>query len=80
MAQSEANTMSKKRPAKTASGEQPNTVHSFAALHGLSELKPVYLKRMEELSVPVATFGQQVRRLSNKEDGPAPVFVVMTRT
>jgi hypothetical protein len=30
--------------------------------------------------VPVATFGQQVRRLSNKEDGPAPVFVVMTRT
>ena len=80
MAQSEANTMSNKRPTKTPSGEQQNSLPSFATLHGLSELKPIYLKRMEVLSVPVATFGQQVRRLSNKEDGPAPVFVVMTRT
>ena len=80
MAQSEANTMSKKRSTKTSSGEQQNNLQSFATLHGLSELNPVYLKRMEELSVPVATFGQQVRRLSNKEDGPAPVFIVMTRT
>ena len=72
--------MSKKRPTKTLSGQQQNELLSFATLHGLSGLKPVYLKRMEELSVPVATFGQQVRRLSNKEDGPAPVFVVMTRT
>ena len=80
MAQSEANTMSKKRSTKTSSGEQQNNLPSFATLHGLSELNPVYLKRMEELSVPVATFGQQVRRLSSKEDGPAPVFVVMTRT
>ena len=80
MAQSETNTMSKKRPTKTASGEQQNNPPSFATLHGLSDLKPIYLKRMEELSVPVAAFGQQVRRLSNKEDGPAPVFVVMTRT
>lgn len=80
MAQSEANTMSKKRSTKTPSGEQQNNLPSFATLHGLSDLKPIYLKRMEELSVPVAAFGQQVRRLSNKEDGPAPVFVVMTRT
>jgi hypothetical protein len=72
--------MSKKRSTKTSSDEQQNNPPSFATLHGLSELNPVYLKRMEELSVPVATFGQQVRRLSNKEDGPAPVFVVMTRT
>lgn len=72
--------MSKRHLTKKPSGDQQNDLQSFATLHGLSELNPVYLKRMEELSVPVATFGQQVRRVSNKEDGPAPVFVVMTRT
>ena len=72
--------MSKKRPTKTLSGQQQNELLSFATLQGLSELNPVYLKRMQELAAPVALFGQQVRRLSNKEDGPAPVFVVMTRT
>jgi hypothetical protein len=71
--------MSKKRITKTPSDEQQNALHSFAKLHGLSELNPVYLTRMQELTAPVALFGQQVRRLSNKADGPAPVFVVMTR-
>ena len=49
---------------------------AFAKRHGLSNLKPEYIERLRELIAPVAHFGQQVRRSPNKDDAPAPEFIV----
>jgi hypothetical protein len=49
---------------------------SPAARHGLGGLAPEHLARMRELAVPVARFGQRVRRPQCKDDAPAPEFRV----
>ena len=70
-------TKSTKSKTKTKTVEPTiDEANAFAKRHGLSHLKPEYIKRLSELIEPVAHFGQQVRRPPNKDDAPAAEFTV----
>lgn len=49
---------------------------AFARRHGLGGLAPEHIARMRELALPVARFGQRVRRPARKDDAPASEFRV----
>lgn len=49
---------------------------AFARRHGLGGLAPEHIARMRELALPVARFGQRVRRPERKDIAPASEFRV----